>query len=54
MEAPDGWWTLMGLQEASNDGDDALICGDDLLGLEARPLIVAPDLKQRVRLHRTP
>ncbi len=34
------------LDDPSNDGDDTLVGGDGVLGVEARPLIVAPDWRQ--------
>ena len=36
----------MGLQAAADDGDDDLVCGDDLLGLEPRHLEIAPDRRR--------
>ena len=42
----------MGLQEASNDGDDAFVGGDDLLGFEPRHLEMAPDRRQGLGLLR--
>src|SRR4051812_39496753 len=54
LGAADVMGVLMDLQEASNDRDDALVGGDNLLGLEARPLVLAPERRQRVGLPWTP